>query len=81
MNSHELEQARSLQKHKENMKDPAYATAYAEAQRRKKEREKSEEILNNFATNGFYRPALSDDESKEKTAAEMRHEEIVKLFS
>lgn len=81
MNNWELECARKWHKNQENMKDPAYATAYAEAQRRKKEREKSEEILNNFAANGFYRPPIPEEKPKEKTAADMRHEEIKKLFS
>lgn len=81
MNDFEREQARRFKKHQENMKDPAYKAAYEAAQRRKKEKERTEEILQNYAANGFYRPPMSEQKPKEKTAEEMRRDNILKHFS
>ncbi len=80
MNEYELSQARRLKKHQEAMRDPVYAAAYKVAQRRKKERERSEEILKSYAQNGFYHPP-TQEEPKEKTAQEMRMNDILKHFS
>lgn len=81
MTSYELEVARKAKAHRENMKSPAYRAAYEAAQRRKKERERSEEILRNYAANGFYRPPMPEEKPKVKTAEEMRRENILKHFS
>lgn len=81
MNSYELEQARRYKKHQENMKDPDYAAAYEAAQRRKKERERSEEILRGYAANGFFRPQMPEKKPKEKSAEELRRDDILKHFS
>ncbi len=81
MNDFEREQARRFKMHQDNMNDSAYAAAYEAAQRRKKERERSEEILRNYAANGFYRPPMPEEKPKEKTAEEMRRDDILKRFS
>lgn len=81
MNDFEREQARRFKKHQESMKDPAYKAAYEAAQRRKKEKERSEEILRGYAANGFYRPPTFEQKPKEKTAEEMRRDDILKRFS
>ena len=81
MTSYELEVARRAKAHRENMKDPAYRAAYEAAQQRKKERERSEEILKGYAENGFYRPPMPEEKPKKKTAEEMRRENILKHFS
>lgn len=81
MNSYELEQARKYKKHQENMKNPAYAAAYAAGQRKKKERERREEILRGYAANRFYRPPMPEEKPKEKTAEEMRMQDILDHFS
>lgn len=81
MNDFERSQARRFKENQDNMKDPAYAAAYEAAQRRKKERERSEEILRNYAANGFYRPPMPEEKPKVKTAEEMRRENILKHFS
>lgn len=81
MNDFERSQARRFKENQDNMKDPAYAAAYEAAQRRKKEKERTEEILQNYAANGFYRPPTSEQKPKEKTAEEMRMDNILKHFS
>lgn len=81
MNDFEREQARRFKMHQDNMNDSAYAAAYEAAQRRKKERERSEEILRGYAANGFYRPPMPEEKPKEKTAEEMRRDDILKRFS
>lgn len=81
MTSYELEVARKVKAHRENMKSPAYRAAYEAAQRRKKEKERSEEILRGYAANGFYRPPTFEQKPKEKTAEEMRRDDILKRFS
>lgn len=81
MTSYELEVARKAKAHRENMKSPAYRAAYEAAQRRKKEKERTEEILKNYTANGFYRPPTFEQKPKEKTAEEMRREDILKHFS
>ncbi len=81
MNDFERSQARRFKENQDNMKDPAYAAAYEAAQQRKKERERSEEILKGYAENGFYRPPMPEEKPKEKTAEEMRRENILKHFS
>lgn len=81
MNDFERSQARRFKENQDNMKDPAYAAAYEAAQRRKKEKERTEEILKNYTANGFYRPPMFEQKPKEKTAEEMRREDILKHFS
>ena len=81
VNDFERSQARRFKENQDNMKDPAYAVAYEAAQRRKKEKERTEEILKNYTANGFYRPPTFEQKPKEKTAEEMRLEDILKHFS
>lgn len=81
MTSYELEVARKAKAHQENMKDPAYRAAYEAAQQRKKERERSEEILKGYTENGFYRPPMPEEKPKKKTAEEMRMQDILDHFS
>lgn len=83
MNEYELSQARKLKKHQEAMRDPVYAAAYEAAERRRKERERSEEILKYYAGNGCLPPSLSEEKPEEnpKTAEQMRMDDILKHFS
>lgn len=81
MNDFERSQARRFKENQDNMKDPAYAAAYEAAQQRKKERERSEEILKGYAENGFYRPPMLEEKPKKKTAEEMRMQDILDRFS
>lgn len=81
MNSYELEIARKTKANQENMKKPAYRATYEAAQRRKKERERSEEILRGYTANGFYRLPMPEEKPKEKSAEELRREDILKMFS
>lgn len=83
MNSYELEQARRYKKHQENMKYPVYRAAYEEAERRRKERERSEEILKYYSGNGCLPPSLSEEkpEKKPRTAEQMRMDDLLKKFS
>lgn len=79
MNSWEREKAKSILRHQENMKDPAYAKAYEEMQRRKKEMEAGEKALKRFEL-GWDFPPKAKEEPKQKSDAEMRHEELTSLF-
>ena len=83
MNSYELEQAQRYKKHQENMKSPVYRAAYETAQRRKKERERGEEILKYYSGNGCLPPSLSQEKAEEKprAAEQMRMDDILKHFS
>lgn len=81
MNDYERSLAVALMAHQKNMENPDYVKAYKEMERRKREREKSEEALKKFGVNGACPPPEAGEKQKEKTAAEMRHDEIVKLFA
>lgn len=79
MTDYERTKARQWQNHKENMKDPDYAKAYKEMQRRKKEMEAGEKALKRFEL-GWDFPPKAKEEPKQKSDAEMRHEELTSLF-
>lgn len=83
VNDFERSQARRFKENQDNMKDPAYAAAYEAAQRRKKERERSEEILKYYSGNGCLPPSLSEEkpEKKPRTAEQMRMDDILRHFS
>lgn len=80
MNSYEREKARDFLRHQENMQDPEYARAYQEMQRRKKEREATTEALKRYELGWDTSPQVENTEPKEKTAQDMRKEELTSLF-
>lgn len=80
MTDFERQEARRLLKQQELSKTPEEKRILEHNKKRTEEERKRKEVLDNWAINGFYRTPVLKEETKQKTAMDMRKQALIEHF-